>query len=54
MNAKIINLADFRSNKVLKNVAKNNSEGKYVNKFKEALKKMTKEDLLKIEDLLEN
>lgn len=54
MSAKIINLADFKNNKVVKNVAKNNSEDKYVNKYKEALKKMSKEELLKFEELLEN
>jgi len=54
MSAKVINLTDFQIKNNLIEVNKKNSENKYVNKYKEALRKMTKEEILTIEELLEN
>jgi len=54
MSAKVINLTDFQIKNNLIEVNKKNSENKYVNKYKEVLRKMTKEEILTIEELLEN
>lgn len=51
MKSKVISLANFRKTKKTNKVF---NENKYVNKYKESLKKMTKEELLRIEELLEN
>ena len=54
MGAKIINLADFKKNSNSKKIAKENPENKYINKYEESLKRMSKEEILAIEELLEN
>lgn len=54
MNAKVINLADFRRENNKKRISKENSLDKYVNKYKEALKRMSKEEIMRMEELLEN
>lgn len=54
MKAKVISLDDFKKKRNTNILTKNDSNNGYVNKYKEALKKMTKEELLKFEELLEN
>ena len=54
MSANVINLADYKNSKKTSIMAKENSTSKCVNKYKEALKKMTREEYLAMEELLEN
>lgn len=53
MNKKVVNLADYRKNNV-KKISNKNSEHVSTNKYKEALKSMSKEEIMAIEELLEN
>lgn len=53
MNKKVVNLADYRKNNA-KRTPNKNSEHVSINKYKEALKSMSKEEILAIEELLEN
>lgn len=54
MSAKVINLSYYKKDDNLKKIAEEKSSKEYKNPYEEALKKMTVEEIIALEELLED